>query len=352
MTQSIQRCSDGAVSNTAIKSPLPANHLMAAKIDWLTITAQIQGSKRLDKYIETIQDYLSISIFFDNYRLNDDFSGRYKAYSGSLGCTFSYSNFNSDDVCNTRLTLPGEFLSNRKPWQIKKAMQKLHHNFGIKCSRIDLAVDDYKKQLNHKEIENSAKRGEGIGFNCGKTIDSYGTGNDGITVYCGSRRSPKFARFYQKGEFDRFEIEYKQQYASAIFNDYLADSSCGSVVLLSTILRSSISFAAKPDKNLSRSKELKWWTKFKNRIEGENIKVSYPKPKPSLDATFKWIHKSVSKSLLLMRQALGETIMSQTLEQWEYEARSRCTASDNDRLLQFNMRGFTTDELISMVQFS
>lgn len=349
MTQVTEKCTDSAASNTAFNQQAPVLGSMTAKIDWISLSFKVDGNRRLDKLIDTIQELLQVSIFFDKYRLDDDFSGRYKTYSGSLGVTFGNSSFDNNYVCNARLTLPGEFLANRKEWHVKRVMRRLYNDFGARCTRIDLAVDDYNRQLSHQTIVDATKNKEGIGFNCGKTIDSYGTNNDGITVYCGSRRSPKFARFYQKDGFDRFEIEYKQHYASSVFVDYLADTTPDSSYLLSSILRSSISFAYKPDCNLSRSVEREWWVNFRDRITGQFRKVAVSKPRPSLDRTLKWIHRSVSKSLLLMRQALGEFAMGKLLQLWEFEARLRCNQSDSDRLLQFKLQQIPLDELMNMI---
>jgi DNA relaxase NicK len=349
LTQINQKSTDNAASNTAFNQQSPALAPMNAKIDWISLSFKIQGSSKLDKLVDTIQELLQVSIFFDKYRLNDDFTGRYKTYSGSLGLSLGYSNFDSNDLCNARLTLPGDLLANRKPWHIKRVMRRLRDDFGAVCTRIDLAVDDYARQLDHATIIQATKNKEGIGFNGGKTIDSYGTSNDGITVYCGSRRSPKFARFYQKDGFDRFEIEYKQHYASSIFVDYLGDTTPDSTYLLSSILRSSISFAFKPDCNLSRSIERDWWIGFRDRIVGEYQKVKASKPRPSLDRTLKWIHRSVSKSLLLMREALGNSGMGKLLELWEFEAKLRCDQSDSDRILQFNLQKLSLDELMAML---
>jgi DNA relaxase NicK len=349
MTQATKKATNSAASNTALNSQSTVIEPLSAKIDWISLSFKMQGNRRLDKLIYTIQELLQISIFFDKYKINDDFTGRYKTYSGSMGVSFGYSNFDNNDFCNARLTLPGHFLDNRKPWHIKRVMRRLRDNFGAVCTRIDLAVDDYTKQLNHKTIETAAKNKEGIGFNCGKTIDSYGTNSDGITVYCGSRRSPKFARFYQKDCFDRFEIEYKQHYANSIFVDYLDDSTPDSTYLLSSILRSSISFAFKPDSNLNRSIERDWWISFRDRIVGQYQKVSVSKPRPSLDRTLKWIHRSVSKSLLLMREALGNSDMEKLLELWEFEAKLRCDRSDSDKVSQFMLDKLSLNELMAML---
>jgi DNA relaxase NicK len=322
---------------------------MTAKVDWISLSFQVSGSKRLDKLIEQIQDMLGISIFFDKVRIKDDFTGRYQSFSGTLGCTFSYSDGGDNQLYHARLTLPGQFLDDRKPWHIKRVMRRMRDDWHGTCTRIDLAVDDYAKQLDYDTIINATKNKDTVGFQRGKTIESYGGGREGRTVYCGTRRSPKFARFYNKGDFDRFEIEYKQHLASAIFCDYLDDFSPDSSLTLSSILRSSIGFVHKRDKNLSRATDCDWWVSFQSRIVGTFHPLNRPKPRPSLDRTLKWIHRSVSKSLLLMREALGDIQMEKLLQLWEYEARGRTTAKDIDNLNQFRQHGFSLADLMNMI---
>lgn len=349
MAQQTQKVTQGAVSNTALESPTPGLHSMSAKVDWISLSFKVSGSKRLDKLIETIQDMLGIVFYFDEVKIKDDYTGRYKSYSGTLGCTFSYSYFDSNDVCNARLTLPGKFLADRRPWHIKTSCRRLRDNWSAVCTRIDLAVDDYAKQLDYQLIINATKNKDIVGFRSGKTVESYGTLSDGKTVYCGSRRSPKFARFYNKGEFDRFEIEYKQHLASAVFFDYLDNLSPSSSFILSSILANSISFVTKRDRNLSRAIDCDWWISFQSRILGGEYKLNAPKPRPSLDRTLKWIHRSVSKSLLLMKEALGELWTEKLIELWEYEARSRISTRDMDMLNQFRQHGFSLSDLMNMI---
>jgi Replication initiation factor len=349
LAQTTNTDTQGAVSNTALESQSPVLEPMSAKVDWISLSFKVSGSRRLDKLIETIQDMLGISVFFDECRVKDDYTGRYQSFNCTLGCTFSYSSFDSNDVCNARLTLPGQFLADRKPWHIKRVCRRLRDDWAAVCTRIDLAVDDYAKQLDYQVIINATKNKDCVGFRSGKTVESYGTQLDGKTVYCGSRRSPKFARFYNKGEFDRFEIEYKQHLASAVFCDYLADLSPDSSLTLSSILRSSISFVNKRDRNLSRATDCDWWLSFQSRIVGSFHPLNLARPRPSLDRTLKWIHRSVSKSLLLMREALGELWMEKLIQLWEYEARGRTTAKDIDNLNQFRQHGFSLSDLMNMI---
>lgn len=349
MAQLNQEISDSATSNTALMSQPHVVGAMTAHIDWLSFSFTVNGSARLNKLIDTVRDLLNIDIFFDNYRIKDDFTGRYKSYSGSLGVTFSYSSFNSDDLCHARVTLPGNFLAQRKPWHIKRVCRRFRDDWNAVCTRIDLAVDDYANQLDFQLLTDASKSKNVVGFRCGKTIESYGTARDGKTVYCGARTAPKFARFYEKEGCQRFEVEYKANLAAAIFADYLECSSSDSGIVLSSILRSSISFAFRPDRNLCRSKEYEWWASFKERVTGTFVKVNASKPRPSLDRTLKWIHRNVSKSLLLMRQALGNLWTEKMLELWEYEARERCSQYDSDRLREFNIEGFSLSDLMNMI---
>jgi Replication initiation factor len=202
---------------------------------------------------------------------------------------------------------------------------------------------------NNDVIIDASKRKDGVGFQTGKSIESYGNASAGRTLYCGTRRSPKYARFYNKGDSDRFEIEYKQALARAIFADYLSCCSPDSTFILTSILRSSISFAVRRDKNLTRANVHSWWADFQSRIIGGEHKFVRPKPRPSLDRTLKWIHRAVSKSLLIAREALGTDALNQLLELWEYEARARCDDSDIDKIRQFTLNPLSLNELMAVI---
>jgi hypothetical protein len=349
LAQSTATDTQGAVSNTALDSQTLVRPSMSAKVDWLSLSFQVAGSKRLDKLIETIQDRYGINIYFDKYKTQDTYAGRYQSFSGTLGCSFSYSGFDSNDICNARFTIPGQLLADRRTWHTKSLCRYLSHKFGAVCTRIDLAVDDYTRQLNYDKIIEASKNKDVVGVRTGKTIESWGSKTSGRTVYCGARTGAKYARFYTKGEFDRFEIEYKQGLATSIFCDYISDYSPSSSWILSSILRSSIKFVTKRDKNLSRATNCDWWDSFQDRILGSEHIFPPAKPRPSLDRTLKWIHRSCSKSLLLMREALGDLWMEKLLELWEYEARSRINAKDIDSLSQFRQHGFSLSDLMNMV---
>jgi hypothetical protein len=349
LTQITDKDTQGAVSNTALDSQTAWKPGMSGKVDWISLSFQIAGSKRLDKLIESIQDRYGVEFYFDAPKVKDTYAGRYTIYSGSLGCSFSHTSFGDNDVCNARLTLPGQLLDDRRTWHTKSFCRYLAHEFKAVCTRIDIAVDDYEKQLDYDTIINASKNKDVVGVRTGKTIESWGSKTAGRTVYCGARTSAKFARFYNKGEFDRFEIEYKQSLADSIFRDYNSDLSPSSSFLLSSVLRSSISFVVKRDKNLSRSVVCDWWSSFQDRILGTKHDFPPAKPRPSLDRTLSWIHRSVSKSLLLMREALGELWMEKLLQLWEWEARSRITSKDLDMLNQFKQHGFSLSDLMNMI---
>jgi len=109
---------------------------------------------------------------------------------------------------------------------------------GVKATRIDV-------QITRKIPENYSAR---------KFVDSLRSGNwgncerdlqliensDGLdTVYLGSRKSERFARMYVKrsleGDFLRFEIEYKGDWANAISSAYCKDQNVLSNVLFDFI---------------------------------------------------------------------------------------------------------------------
>jgi hypothetical protein len=354
MTQMAQGYTHGAASNTALDSQPHVVGAMSAHVDWLSFSFTVVGSRRLDKLIDTIRDLLQVDIYFDNPRIKDDYSGKFQSFGGSLGLTFSYTHFDNHDICNARLTLPGVLLADRKPWHVKRVCRRFRDDWQAKCTRIDLAVDDYAYQLNDDQLENAIIDKCIVGVRGGQRINSYGTKTAGTTIYLGQRRSAKFARIYDRATVTggkihakRFEIEYKQGLAHSIFVDYLADGSPDSSYLLSSIIRSSISCNYKPDKNLSRSVVFEWWASFVERIVGDTHVYKRVPPIHSLDRTLRWVHRSVSKSLLVIQEALGLDKTKELLDFWMHEARLRCTLHDADEINRIRGENYTLDMLMS-----
>jgi DNA relaxase NicK len=214
----------------------------------------------------------------------------------------------------------------------------MYQRWQFKCTRIDIAVDDPDKQLDYQHIIQATKDKNISGFQEGKYIESYGGDTPGMTVYCGARRSAKYARFYNKGDVDRFEIEFKLDLAHTIFIDYISSDTTRSSRLLATCLKSAISFIDKKDKNISRNTVFPWWESFISRIEGDCIKLPRVRIESSIERSMSWIQKSVSKTILKCKAALGAAEFQFNLDIWVADATQRITRLDNLHVMEYRQR--------------
>lgn len=330
-------------SNTSLDSQ-DNNDTMSAHVDWLSFSFQLNDKFVLDRLLETIQQLLQVTIAFDSGRvITDNSKETYTYYPTDYGVSVGYTSTLVDGIVKCRVTIPGQQLQRMDDWYVKHVCKKLHDDFGAKCTRIDLAVDDYSRSLDFGMIQDAILAGNIAGFNKAKFIESYGGSDSGKTIYLGTRRSPKYGRIYDRMAMTngmenciRFEVEYKQGMALAIFQDYIkADEDTG-ISLLSGIIKSAFDFTIKKDKNLSRATRLLWWESFLGRIVGEIIKVVLPKKNRSIERTLSWLRRSVSKSILIANEVLGGDLFDTLMEVWKTEARNRIT--DLDRIIVANSR--------------
>jgi DNA relaxase NicK len=311
---------------------------MTAHIDWLSFSFQLPDKYKLDQLTECIRELLQVNIFFDQGKvLTDNARHTYTFYQGDLGISYGYTSTLVDGIIRARLQLPGQLLSARKDWHIKRVCRRLFVDFDAKCTRIDLAVDDYSRVLQFDEIQDAIVSGSIAGFQKAKFIESYGGDDAGRTIYLGTRHSPKFGRIYDrlgvtKGLENciRYEVEYKQGMALAIFSDYINDEHIDSSPLLSGIIQSAFDFTVRKDKNLSRATRLPWWQGFLDRINGDAVKPVVDQKNRSIERTLAWLRRSVSKSIVIAKQVIGENNLNILWEIWEQEAKGRINDADRN----------------------
>jgi len=304
-------------------------------VDWLSISFEFESEYKLNSFIEYLECRLMLTFDFGSAKQSDNFSGKWVRYNSAEGCSIALNYCNSIERIQVRLLLSGDFLSKQVRYYIHRVSGELRTKWGGRCTRIDIAVDDPLKQIDYDCVIQAIRDKNVAGCNQGKLIESIGGEHPGRTVYCGSRRSAKYGRFYNKGEFDRFEVEFKLDMADSIFVDYISASSEDSGKILAGVLKSAFSFLDKISKNLDRNKVFSWWQEFLDRIEGTPIEIARKKPVTSIERTLSWIHRSVSKAVLKCRTALGVEEFDKLLAMWAEESRQRITPMDNLHICQF-----------------
>lgn len=237
-----------------------------------------------------------------------------------------------------RLSISGqdcERASNERMWAFLKWAKG--HLFNLTCSRIDIAVDDYSKELQYSDINQALIDGNYTGFRAGKVTVNYGGKFQGFTVNLGSRDSEKYIRFYDKfseshGRLDcyRWEVEFKGDLANKLFDRILAypPHKKNYQQLIINIAVSCVDFIEPIDKNVTRNQRLQWWDAWLSRVQTENIRLRVVRVKTAISAKKNWIQRSVSKALLMVQRSIGVERLENFLLQIMTDAASRITSMD------------------------
>lgn len=208
---------------------------------------------------------------------------------------------------------------------------------NLRCSRIDIAVDDYMKQLKCSDIVKALEDGNYSGVRSGRVTTNYGEKINGFTVNLGSRESDKFIRFYDKfaesgGHINcyRWEVEFKGELASALFNLYLEfpDDNQEYQQKLINYAVSSVKFIDKLDKNTDRCNMLEWWDAWLSRLKCTSLKLRVVRVKTAISAKKNWIQRSVAKSLLMIKMSIGVERLEHFLLEIMKQAETRIDSMD------------------------
>jgi DNA relaxase NicK len=208
---------------------------------------------------------------------------------------------------------------------------------GLKCSRIDLAIDDYSQILQYDQLQAALDNRQYAGFKMGDCVKNYGGKFHGWTVYLGRRLSDKFVRIYDKYaeskgriKATRWETEYKHELANKVFATYLEfpENEVEFQAKIVDIAIGGVSFVDKKDKNISRCSLLDWWENWLAFLQCNPFKIRAPRVTVSINKKKNWVARSVVRSLALIKDAIGEVRFEYFLTTEMAEAKLRYTNMD------------------------
>lgn len=194
---------------------------------------------------------------------------------------------------------------------------------GGKCTRLDIAFDDYGRMVTFDELRSIAARHDYSGFivaSANWTHNRTRKENDGLVYDAvtfgrrASKGSGAFLRVYDKnlesnGESNciRWELELSQHKAQKAFT-YLAGCD-GNLEVFATvcgaIIGGCINFVHRTeragDKNIIRLSEYDWWASIKKTLGILSLRIA--KKTNTLTGTIEWVERQVAPSLALVDKA-------------------------------------------------
>ncbi|QBG46549.1 hypothetical protein EGM51_03740 [Verrucomicrobia bacterium S94] len=221
--------------------------------------------------------------------------------------------------------LPGHALHCFLPVTLRRFLRDLSVKFWFKCSRIDLAFDDFEKIITPEEVNEYAEQGFYKGFRKHKYIG--GTKRNGeLTdsgVYFGTRGKDgggKFLRFYRKdieskGEINafRWEVEFTKKKANSVYFDLAMSLSLEDLATkIALFIGGAIDFAERGNSGkFNKVDRLAFWEQILHHL-GAAVFHS-PQDEGSIEKSMDWVERSVTPSLEKIRTAIGDDVYYQWL---------------------------------------
>lgn len=314
-------------------------------VDWLTVTLKPQNFATLVECCEFVLD------FFDDVATYQPDRGmrRGKWWASTAksvrGVIIGY-NFpaGTDSPGEALISIPPKALKVAKSQRRIRGMAAgLANVWGARCSRIDVALDDFDKSISYEQVTEACEAGNFARANKFEPLpgvllrDAKATSAErGWTIYLGSRQSDKFLRYYNKsvesgGEIDsyRWEVEFKGHRAQQVFEDYIKFDAFEfdelAPVALSNYIVGAIDFVDRTSGDrLERQEKLDWWEEFASRI-GSGIRTLTRQCKAEISKKIAWIKKSVETSLALLQEAVGRAAFDSFFKACIQSGRKRYT---------------------------
>lgn len=308
---------------------------VSARIDAVTLLWDLTGSVPIAGAIER---FLGVKFDYEDTIARKIGVLWNRNYRSPCGCLYSERDADNGRV-HARLSISGSVCARVSLSRLRGFLLWCDSNlFGLRCSRIDLAVDDYTRMLRLEDIQSACEEGNYTGFKKSKSIKNYGEKHGGWTVNLGERTSEKYVRIYDKfaeskGEIDsvRFEVEYSGELSNKLFSlvlkfpfdeqeyqHHIIDYALGCV-----------SFIDKIDKNIDRNEMLDWWKAFIEFTKSEPCRVVSRRIKTDIINKKQWVRRAVSKTLSLLCDALGDREYHNFMHEIKEEAKLRYNGFDN-----------------------
>jgi DNA relaxase NicK len=182
------------------------------------------------------------------------------------------------------------------------------------------------------ELQAACEDGNYAGFKECKATVNYGKKHGGWTINLGARSGEKYIRIYDKfaeskGKINsvRFEAEISGKLSDKLFSMLLEfpEKEVEYQQELINYCVGTISFIEKLDKNIARNLPLKWWGDWLEYLNSCPKKLHVRRFKTSINAKKRWIERAVSKSLALLKDALGQVEMKRYMDLIIREASER-----------------------------
>ena len=310
-------------SNTGSNSQTLQSPDLTVKVDWLqlsTLHPSTEDFKQMLKYLE--------DMFDDQITWHSDtplFRGRKWDSSGNSvrGLQVCFDFPGEVEPGRGWVCLPGSLLAQVDARAVYDLCCMMTAAWSAVSRRIDVAIDDFSKPFQFREIYDLARAGNVAHVRSTSIRYSASAKNkdglEGESVILGSAQSDKRITFYNKAvesdgavESHRVEVRLRDYKADQVFQKLATltpdQFESEGAQFLAGVVIGAIDFLDRSsgDRNLDRMPRLSWWAEFCDRVGSARLKLASKRPVHSMDRKVAWLVRDVGPSLAVIQRVLTE----------------------------------------------
>jgi hypothetical protein len=230
--------------------------------------------------------------------------------------------FHANRIC---IQCPGASMAAFAPMDMKRFLYQLSTRLWFKCSRIDLAFDDYEKIIRPLEVKEHADRGSYNGFRKHRPVEERKRNGTclGEGVYFGTRGKNgggKYLRCYakdieSKGETDsiRWEVEFSKKKANSVFFDLaMSEDLTDLATKIALFIGGTIDFIEQnASGKFDKRDRLAFWEQILHYLGAASLRCA--NADGSIEQTQEWFERCVYPSMKKVMHAIGDDRFYQNL---------------------------------------
>lgn len=319
--------------------------------DWYTFYGMIYAGENLVKslvrwlgsYDLFASGYEKLSYTHWHHSRQWSYQYRFPRYSGLALHVHQSVDENGQEVYAWTLDVPGEACSSislRSHFEFCTRIRRLYGAY--KLTRTDLAIDDYKREIDFDVFLKAARNGQCKGVRvdrrCGargngkkasiKQHHSYICNSDFPTIHLGSSSSDAQLRLYDAQSkhkninATRLEVQCRGNWAKMFWQQfaqygdvYPGDSEYARFLLNFALSVKDFRYRVKKGQFYGHSHRVDWWQKFIDRCGVSAVRGALPQRKSTLKKTLDWLRRQVFPTLWNIRRLMGNDLFATWLLQ-------------------------------------